>query len=207
MSLQAIFGQAITGGLTAYVHPGADPKDDSTLRNLLSMAGFKPADASPFALNKAVTDFQKQAFPEAPAEWDGKAGPKTLQALQTSVNARMVGAPNAEEKQLYRDSEDVQKFLGLTPPKPNLNAPAPDGSTRLKSSDPGAARLQLDQQTRINTGEVARLGGMLDREKASWPKVNTAEVERLGAIAAQPQKPKVEVVQQLDWRGEPLPSL
>lgn len=38
----------------------------------------------------AVIRFQKQAFPNKPSEWDGRCGPKTLQALNDALPGRLV---------------------------------------------------------------------------------------------------------------------
>jgi hypothetical protein len=174
MSLQAIFGQAIGNGLTAYVKPGADSGDDATMKNLLSMMGFKPADGSPKAFTDAVTQAQKSLFPDDPSEWDGKAGPKTLLGMQARVNAHML-APNPDEQATYRINPAVQAFLGLTRPPPNLNAPAPAGSVRPKSNDPKVVRMQLDgANPMVQTDAVNRLLGI--QAASSGPRTRPVQV-------------------------------
>jgi hypothetical protein len=42
---------------------------------------------------EAVIRFQKQAFPNKPSEWDGRCGPKTLQAMNDALPGRLAPVP------------------------------------------------------------------------------------------------------------------
>ena len=132
-----------------YVKEQTAPGDAAILRRYLESAGIK-TDGS---LSAAVTAFQ-ESYNASLADGgvaltpDGKAGPKTLEALRQKLQTQ-------ENRGAIQSSQDLKAFLKYQPGTPSLNAAKPEGAVTgaqvLSQPTDAAKRAQLDKKLAENT--------------------------------------------------------